>query len=726
MRLASHSRVDPSDTTQFPWPVKLNRKFPPRLKEEQPRAGDPVVDSYGRPILVPPPKSDFNDSSTFPAYDRKKTPLLWPSAQEDPAQIEELIARLEAPRGPQADASLIGPSNTSNNATRAKAGLFKKRVREIHKSSADARRTYNEEALPWVLEDHETEKEWEGRRKESTKGLKALQEALKLRHEGHPFPTLPSLEEEQAAKAIRESGQGVKKEDPEKDDVKPQVRNENHAPWIGKLEGEAHGSGSTADGGAVSHALFVFDERGAGGFRVVPVSRMYKFIQKPKHASKLDWEEAEKAFEKHQKARMGEGISKWMTRNDDGTYMPVARRGNGESSVYGSSSGLSLPGSFGARSAIPSLDSIYNRDSSARRDTFMSVSGDRKRGPVVKDEEGTYGEIDFEEDFADDEERNEGDDYAMGEEETKELEQRMKRELARAEEQRDNEEGDLDDLFDDKGPGHGENDVLTGSGKQMKKIMRALARREGNDIYDDDDEERNPYMSEDSDEEDESVMANPEEVLRQVREEKEREAKEAAKLQQQQQQSNGQSKAPSKDTSRSGTPVPKTERPVSSQGKTGQTHRPGAGHASLAQRATSPNRTQSRSGSPERTLKRKSDISGSNTPASGSTSGKRARTGTGQSISSRTSSPGAAGSPRSASPSRSGGRASSLTDLEREIIQLVRSGKVTTTKELISHFAPRLSTEGSSLKRSLLEGASRVLATRKPEGTLEVRSGLAE
>lgn len=152
--------------------------------------------------------------------------------------------------------------------------------------------------------------------------------------------------------------------------------------------------------------------------------------------------------------------------------------------------GLALPGSFSA-----SRSNVYDRDSSSRRNKFTAVSS----GPRVKSEEGTYGEIDFEESFADDEERNEGDDYALGEEETKELEQKLKREMAKAEEDAAREDADEDeDLFDDgRGRrGRREDDQLTGSGKQMRKIMRALGRREGNDAYDDDEEERNPYASE--------------------------------------------------------------------------------------------------------------------------------------------------------------------------------------------------------------------------------------
>ena len=191
-------------------------------------------------------------------------------------------------RAPTADASLIGPSSTSNIATRAKSGLFQKRVREVYKASSAARKTHNEEIMPWILEDYDTSKEWESRRKESRRGLKALQQGVNMRREGGRFPSRPKEASGSLLKK-EEGGDGIKEEQ-----GVTQAKL-NHAPWIGKLEGEAHESASTSAGGAMSHALFIFDERNNGGFRVVPVSRMYKFLQKPAYANNLSWEDAEKA-----------------------------------------------------------------------------------------------------------------------------------------------------------------------------------------------------------------------------------------------------------------------------------------------------------------------------------------------------------------------------------------------------------------------------------------------
>lgn len=424
------------------------------------------------------------------------------------------------------------------------------------------------------------------------------------------------------------------------------------------------------------------------------------------------------------------------------------------------SRGLQLPG-MGSGRGDSKLASLYDRDSSARRNNLLAVGGASARGIRVKDEEGTYGEIAYEEDFADDEERNEGDDYAMNEDETKELEQRIKREMAKAEEDdKEEEDEEVDDLFDDnRGRSRnrrGEDDFLTGSGKQMKKIMKALSRREGNDAYEDDDEDRNPYVSEDSsDEGQDTVMANPEEALRRVREEREREAKEAAK-------SGNKTGDVSLNASRAVTPAIKTEsggvstpssasrpstanvqqQPQSSSSQ--QQRKPGAGHATAAQRATSParransqSRQGSRSGSPVEggssnpTLKRKSEITNS-TNTTSNANGKRPRTTTQQS--SRPSSPGESNSPRSASPSRQGGRGPMAppNELEMEIIQIVQMGKAQTAKELISHFNARLKSK-PAMRESFAKAVTRVLnstpstyAKGQTQKILSVKPGLLD
>ncbi|PWN53261.1 hypothetical protein IE53DRAFT_360116, partial [Violaceomyces palustris] len=210
-----------------------------------------------------------------------------------------------------------------------------------------------------------------------------------------------------------------------------------------------------------------------------------------------------------------------------------------------------------------------------------------------------YDELDYEEDFADDEEKMDGGDPFDEDSEVKELDERLKREMARA-----NRVGDDDEAGIDGEGSAGEDErgdeQLTGSGRQMMKIMRALARREGNEAYERDDEGRNPYASEDSDEdEEETYVAHPEEAIRIAREERERLEKEAARNNAAQEKRKG---TPGTGTaSGSMTPTGRAEKqaqnkappqPVSGGGA--RIDRPGAGHANVAQRATSPTRSVSK------------------------------------------------------------------------------------------------------------------------------------
>jgi len=116
---------------------------------------------------------------------------------------------------------------------------------------------------------------------------------------------------------------------------------------------------------------------------------------------------------------------------------------------------------------------------------------DRKRR--IKKElgaEGDLDELDFEEDFADDEEKMEPDE--RDDEEAKELEERLKREYKNANKLRD---GGVDESEDE------EDEVkLSGAGKNLQKTLRKL---EKDVAYDESDDEKNPYASSEEEEEEE-------------------------------------------------------------------------------------------------------------------------------------------------------------------------------------------------------------------------------
>lgn len=215
--------------------------------------------------------------------------------------------RLDYCRSHQADLSQIAPS--SGGSQRTKSNLFKKRVREVHKATSSSRRTWNDERLPWVLEDEETSKEWESSRTINPSGLAALREEVEKFEKGQKSDVRFLSEQEQQAvgegsndinmstsnepgtssivdsKVKLEAQPKVETDMDSHDQATAETRATNHAPWLGKLEGD--------NGDANNHVLFVFDSTTEKGeFRCVPISKTYRFLQKSK--SHLSAEEAEK------------------------------------------------------------------------------------------------------------------------------------------------------------------------------------------------------------------------------------------------------------------------------------------------------------------------------------------------------------------------------------------------------------------------------------------------
>lgn len=80
MKFAHHNRVDPSDTSQFIPPVKLNRKMPLRVKQAPAQPGDVVMDKWGKPVITTEGK-----------------PLKWPGPDDD---LEALRPYLSLDKNP--------------------------------------------------------------------------------------------------------------------------------------------------------------------------------------------------------------------------------------------------------------------------------------------------------------------------------------------------------------------------------------------------------------------------------------------------------------------------------------------------------------------------------------------------------------------------------------------------------------------------------------------------
>lgn len=260
IRFAHHNRTDPTDHSQFVPPLKLNRKHPPRIKAPAAKAGDPVVDRYGKPIRL----SNGNV-------------LKWPVAGEDLTEHRKQVEKLkpvEKTPSAQYDSSLVAPSAAASSRSYAHKGKGQKRVRQIHKASATARRIHNDETLPWVLEDYETGNHWESSRVGRKDSIFALAKHLEEGGVGVPDDSaIKSAEGEEDVKAV-------------------DTKVIQHAPWIGKLEGDD--ASLSSEGSTSAQVLFVFDERNQGGFKVVPIRRTYRFMQKSRFMDNLGDEEREK------------------------------------------------------------------------------------------------------------------------------------------------------------------------------------------------------------------------------------------------------------------------------------------------------------------------------------------------------------------------------------------------------------------------------------------------
>ncbi|CAN6667894.1 transcription initiation factor IIF subunit alpha [Trichomonascus vanleenenianus] len=227
------------------------------------------------------------------------------------------------------------------------------------------------------------------------------------------------------------------------DEATKKLRYEEYYPWVMEdFEGENTWVGNYEAAQSDAYVLFVFD---VDGFKMVPAEKFYKMTPRNKFAT-LTLEEAEERMEKKNTA------PRWIMKHIE-------------------------------REREESAASANMR----RRPRFKTVDGLGEGSR--RDNDGD--EIDFDEEFADDEEAPimEGND-----DELKEVEEKIKKEQRTASalvprEDRGEEDNDEDERKIDK------------EGRKLRKYLRSL---EKNHIYESDDEE-NPYASEPDEEEDEDV-----------------------------------------------------------------------------------------------------------------------------------------------------------------------------------------------------------------------------
>lgn len=233
------------------------------------------------------------------------------------------------------------------------------------------------------------------------------------------------------------------------DDLKRKLRFEEFYPWvIEDYDGKNIYVGNYEAGlSDTQQVLFVFDR---DGFKMIPAEKVYRFTPRAKYTT-LTLEEAEAKMEKKS------AVPRWlMKRMEDGNTEDSLRAGN----VH-----------------LPQSATNGNR-------RMRTVLG----GATLNERDSDHDDIDFDEEFADDEEAPimDGD-----EEENKLSERKVKKEQLKASHfdgQSDAEgDDDLDDLF--------ETEKSRKVDKEGKKLRKALNKNEGG-VYDsdDDDDELNPYL----------------------------------------------------------------------------------------------------------------------------------------------------------------------------------------------------------------------------------------
>lgn len=240
------------------------------------------------------------------------------------------------------------------------------------------------------------------------------------------------------------------------DEKKRKLRYEEHYPWvIEDYEGSNVFVGNYEAGSSdTQHVLFVFDK---DGFKMVPAEKVYRFTPRNKYAT-LTLEEAEAKMEKKS------AVPRWLMKHmEEGSENDVRYKNH--------PGRIATPGKPAAPlKSKPGLRTVLGGNSSQDRDS-------------------DHDDLDFDEEFADDEEAPivEGD-----EDENKMSEKKMKKDMLKAAHLFEGlglleDDDDLDDLFETE---------TRKVDKEGKKLRKVLNKTEGG-VYDsdDDDDKLNPYLS---------------------------------------------------------------------------------------------------------------------------------------------------------------------------------------------------------------------------------------
>lgn len=233
------------------------------------------------------------------------------------------------------------------------------------------------------------------------------------------------------------------------DSATKKLRYEEYYPWVMEdFDGQNTWVGSYEAAQSDTYVLFVFD---VDGFKMVPAEKYYKMTPRNKFTT-LTLEEAEQRMEQKQSAPRW--VMKHISQEQESSGKQVNQRRK-------------------FRTVDNSGESSYSGAGSQRR---RNDDGD---------------EIDFDEEFADDEEAPILDG---NEEDLKEVEEKIKKEQREA-------EGGKAEVGGNEAAGNDEEDddeKIDKEGKKLKKYLRSL---EKNTNYESDDDQ-NPYLSEEEDSDD--------------------------------------------------------------------------------------------------------------------------------------------------------------------------------------------------------------------------------
>lgn len=445
-----------------------------------------------------------------------------------------------------------------------------------------------------------------------------------------------------------------------------QLRREERYPWIMEdAVGSQIWTGMLDDvNKAETHAMFL--PTADNVFKFVPPHRWYKFQKRPNHKIP-SLEEAERLMAAYQKHRNPE---QWLAartgRKGQGPQDPnspavkVEENANPHiiqtaSLVY--ESGQSA-GPGGRQLRAVNKGSLFGDDEDDEESKFSNRRKERELGG-----EGDADELDFEEDFADDDEKYPEDNQ---DEEAKELEERIKKEYRRAKAVAN---GDFVEDTDDE-----DDQKLSGAGKQMQKMLK---KNDKSGQYDDSDDDKNPYASSEEEEEEPDPSQTYTGPAIQAPPPRPGSQQPAALTNGTTNQPNAQPKAPLP-----GGPGSRPTSPVPSQN----------GHSLVAKRATSPKvpRDQPKTGRAGSPLAQMSTTPGSPTSATKPLTQKRKAEETGP--------PSNANGAGGTAPKK---RRRATVDGELEdsmVIDWLRNAPNASTRDCIQHFTPYLTDEAKKVK----------------------------